>query len=122
MIKLFFSRAICADKHEQVGTYVFPIIEADGKTATQQGQYPFWVASSLALVSAALAMFCLPHIGQDTIDEEDRRFRKALAESGYDLKQIGDGRHASVVVVDAERASGSSGEGFEKGHNAPKAS
>lgn len=71
------------------GTYAFTTIEADGHTATEMGQYPFWVASSLALVSAALALFCLPHIGQDTIDFEDKRFRAYLEEHGYDTSTMG---------------------------------
>lgn len=86
-----------------VGTYVFPVIQDDGATTTQQGQYPFWVASSMALVSAAIAIFCLPQIGQDTIDEEDRRFRRALQEHGYDTSQMG---RASVAVVRGDKEKG----------------
>lgn len=41
------------------------------------------------MVSAALALFCLPHIGQDTIDHEDLRFRAYLAEHGYDTSMMG---------------------------------
>ena len=103
-----------------VGTKVFPIIQNDGKTATQQGQYPFWVASSMALVSAALAIFCVPTIGQDTIDDEDRRWRKVLAEHGYDLSKVGDGRVGSIVEVEKgnERSSGSDSD--EKATEMPK--
>ena len=52
-------------------------------------QYPFYVSSSLCLLSAALALFCLPHIGQDTIQLEDQRFREYLESKGWDTRQLG---------------------------------
>ncbi|KAJ9151327.1 Major facilitator superfamily transporter [Pleurostoma richardsiae] len=73
-----------------VGTWVFPYIEkAGGDNAVASAQYPFWVSSSLCVFSAALALFCLPHIGQDTIQREDRRFRAYLEANGYDTSQLG---------------------------------
>src|SRR5689334_15537870 len=50
-----------------VGTYVFPIIQDNAPNELRAGQYPFWVASSLAMFSAAITLFCLPDIKQDTI-------------------------------------------------------
>lgn len=47
-----------------VGTYVFPIIQENAPNPVRSGQDPFFVSSSLGLLSAALAVFCLPHIGQ----------------------------------------------------------
>lgn len=72
-----------------VGTKVFPYIEAAGGNATQSAQYPFWVASSLCVLSAFLAVFCLPHIGQDTITTEDIKFRAYLESKGWDTRQLG---------------------------------
>jgi MFS family permease len=72
-----------------VGTKVFPYIEAAGGNATQSAQYPFWVASSLCVLSAFLAIFCLPHIGQDTITTEDIKFRAYLESKGWDTRQLG---------------------------------
>ncbi|PMB69547.1 putative metabolite transport protein [Beauveria bassiana] len=72
-----------------VGTYAFPAIEKAGGNKTQSAQYPFWVASSLALLSAAVAFFCLPNVGQDTIAEEDRKFRQYLESKGWDVSQLG---------------------------------
>ena len=73
-----------------VGTWVFPyIIAAGGDSETLSAQYPFWVSSSLCILSAALALFCLPHIGQNTITLEDARFRTFLEENGYDTRQLG---------------------------------
>jgi hypothetical protein len=69
---------------------VFPYIQAaggDNKVAT--AQYPFWVSSSLCVLSAGLTLFCLPHIGQDTIQLEDERFRAHLEANGYDTRQLG---------------------------------
>jgi hypothetical protein len=31
----------------------------------------------------------LPHIGQDTIDQEDVKFREYLMENGYDTSKMG---------------------------------
>lgn len=53
------------------------------------GQYPFLISSSLCVVSSALALFLLPHIGQDTIDEEDAKFKTYLEQNGYDTQQMG---------------------------------
>lgn len=48
-----------------IGNYLYPILVADAGSNTVKGnQYPFWVASSLCILSAFLAFFCLPEIGQ----------------------------------------------------------
>jgi len=73
-----------------VGTYVFPyIIAAGGDSEALSAQYPFYVSSSLCVLSAVLVLFGLPHIGQDTIAEEDARFRVYLEANGYDTRQLG---------------------------------
>lgn len=73
-----------------IGTKVFPYISAAaGDDLVKQAQYPFWVASSLCLLSAVLAIFCLPHIGQDTITTEDIKFRAFLESEGWDTSQLG---------------------------------
>ena len=73
-----------------VGTYVFPIIEADGggSDTVKGGQYPFYVASALCFFSACI-VWLLPRIGQDTIEKEDREFREYLARNGFDVTRIG---------------------------------
>jgi MFS family permease len=73
-----------------VGTKVFPYISAAaGDDPIKAAQYPFWVSSSLCVLSAFLAIFCLPHIGQDTITKEDIRFRAYLESRGWDTRQMG---------------------------------
>ncbi|PGH35558.1 hypothetical protein GX50_01539 [[Emmonsia] crescens] len=72
-----------------VGTYVFPIIQQNAPNSVRSGQDPFFVASSLSVLSAGLALFLLPHIGQDTITLEDARFRHYLEENGYDTSTMG---------------------------------
>lgn len=75
-----------------VGTYVFPIIQANapgGADGVRGGQDPFFVSSSLCIFSAFLAFFLLPHIGQDTITSEDLKFRAYLEEHGWDTRQMG---------------------------------
>ncbi|KAJ0104324.1 mfs phospholipid transporter git1 [Diaporthe amygdali] len=73
-----------------VGTWVFPYLQAaGGDDVVASAQYPFWVSSSLCVLSAALALFCLPHISQDTIQIEDARYRAYLEANGYDTSQLG---------------------------------
>ncbi len=73
-----------------VGTYVFPYIEdAGGSNTNATAQYPFYVSSSLCVLSAFLVLFCLPHIGQDTITTEDIKFRQYLESQGWDVNQLG---------------------------------
>jgi MFS family permease len=82
-----------------IGTWVFPYIAAAGGNSTSSAQYPFWVSSSLCLLSAALTIFCLPHIGQDTITLEDARFRAYLESHGYDTSQLGLKKEDSVESI-----------------------
>ncbi len=73
-----------------VGTYIFPYIEkAGGKDTNASAQYPFYVSASFCVLSAFLAIFCLPHIGQDTITKEDVKFRDYLSSKGWDVNQLG---------------------------------
>lgn len=75
-----------------VGTYIFPIIQRNapgGPDSTRAGQDPFFVNASLCLLSAALAWWALPHIGQDTIAYEDVRFRQYLEARGWDTSLMG---------------------------------
>ena len=73
-----------------VGTLIFPyIIAAGGDSEVRSAQYPFWVSSSLCVLSAALVLFLLPNVGQDTITDEDKRFRAYLEANGYDTRQLG---------------------------------
>ncbi|KAK5074667.1 glycerophosphoinositol permease [Lithohypha guttulata] len=73
-----------------VGTYVFPLlIDVAGDDATKQGQYPFWVSSSLCIFSACVAYFGMPHVGQDMVEEEDERFKQYLEQHAYDTSVMG---------------------------------
>lgn len=47
------------------------------------------MASPLCVFAAFLAFFCLPEIGQDTIDAEDKKFREYLEGNGYNTKLMG---------------------------------
>ncbi|KFX94887.1 hypothetical protein V490_04108 [Pseudogymnoascus sp. VKM F-3557] len=80
-----------------VGTRVFKYIEAaGGDDKVKRAQYPFWVASSLCVFSAFLALFLLPHIGQDIITQEDLKFRAYLESHGFDTRQMGLNRGETV--------------------------
>ena len=74
-----------------VGVKVLGILYARYATTdpVKAGQYPVFISSALCIVSALLAIFFLPHIGQDTIDSEDMRFRAYLEKNGYDVGQMG---------------------------------
>lgn len=76
----------------------------------KQGQYPFFVASSLAFFSATI-VWLLPRIDQDTIEKEDREFMAYLIKNGWDVSQMGteewqEKRRASVqdAVQEAQAA------------------
>lgn len=76
-----------------VGTYVFPVIQKAGDNETQSAQYPFWVASSLCILSAVITLVFIPKIDQDTITEENARFRVYLESKGWDTTQLGIDKH-----------------------------
>ncbi|KAK3059635.1 hypothetical protein LTS18_010382, partial [Coniosporium uncinatum] len=72
-----------------VGTQVFPIIQDNAPNAIRAGQDPFFAGSALAIFSGVVAWFCLPDITQETIEEEDLRFREYLAKNRYDVSKMG---------------------------------
>ena len=75
---------------------------AGGDDEVASAQYPFWVSSSLCILSAGLAIFCLPHIGQDTIQLVDTRFLAYLEANGYDTRQLGMNKGDVFESTDAE--------------------
>ncbi|KAK4189392.1 major facilitator superfamily domain-containing protein [Podospora australis] len=85
-----------------VGGFVFPyIIAAGGDSENHSAQYPFYVSSSLCVLSAALVLFGMPNIGQDTIQLEDARFREYLTANGYDVRQLGLKKGEDVETVES---------------------
>lgn len=87
------------------GSYALDAIQkAAGDDKIAAGRNPFFVASSLAFLAAGLVLL-LPHIGQDTIDQEDVRFKEYLLANGYDTSKMGmeDASTASSEVVKGER-------------------
>lgn len=93
-----------------VGTKVFPyIIKRFGGADTIRGnQGPFWISSGLCLLSAILALFFLPSLTQDSVTEEDLRFRAYLEANGYDTSRLGDASSDSEespeeVIVESEK-------------------
>lgn len=98
-----------------VGTYVFKYIEDAGGSATASAQYPFYVSSSLCVLTAFLALFCLPHIGQDTITTEDIKFREYLESQGWDTAQMGEQSSAVSIESQAEKNGSEKGVVVEKG-------
>jgi MFS family permease len=71
------------------GSYALDAIQkAAGADENAAGRNPFFVASSLAFLAAGLVLL-LPHIGQDTIDQEDVKFREYLTANGYDTSKMG---------------------------------
>ena len=72
-----------------VGTYVFPYIVRAGGEGDGSAKLPFFISSGLCVFSGVIAYVFLPHIGQDTIAEEDIKFRAYLDEQGWDISQLG---------------------------------
>ena len=88
------------------GSYALKAIrDAAGDDEIAKGRNPFFVASALAFLAAGLVLL-LPPIGQDTIDEEDVKFREFLRSNGYDTSKMGlesVGSTSSERVVDTEK-------------------
>ncbi|ODV59561.1 Git1p [Ascoidea rubescens DSM 1968] len=74
-----------------VGTYTFSIIvkNAGGYDTVSGLQAPYWVASSLCLVSAILILFFLPSVDPDVMKEEDKNFLEYLKASGFEINLLG---------------------------------
>lgn len=89
-----------------IGTWVFPYIKKAGGNEVESAQYPFWVASSLCILSAAIAFFFVPDIGQDTITHEDLRFRTYLESQGWDTTQLGFEANAQESVAETGKSAG----------------
>jgi hypothetical protein len=88
------------------GSYALDSIQkAAGDDLNAAGRNPFLVASSLAFVAGGL-VFLLPHIGQDTIDTEDVKFREYLAGNGYDTSKMGLGSVRSESEVSVKETGG----------------
>ncbi|KAI9807559.1 MAG: hypothetical protein M1825_005499 [Sarcosagium campestre] len=78
------------------GSYAFPVIKKNAPTENQGLANVFYIASSLCVLSAAIALFLLPHIGQETITEEDNKFREYLIAHGYDTSTMGTKAHQAA--------------------------
>lgn len=91
------------------GSYALDAIQKNAGIGTvAAGRNPFLVASSLAFFAGGLVLL-LPHIGQDTIDQEDIVFREYLTRHGYDTSKMGlgspsEGSLESPTVVDSKHA------------------
>ncbi len=85
-----------------IGTYIFPYIQRAGGPEGSDGymQAPFWVSSSICLLSGTLALFFLPPLTQDAITREDKEFVQYLADNGFDISLMGD---LDVSTVDSEK-------------------
>ena len=103
--KYYAIAAACGKIGAFVGSYVFPIIIDNAPNTLRSGQDPFFVASSLCLFSACLAFFFLPYIGQDTITEEDYKFRQYLEANGYDTSKMGAKSHNARIAGQVEEIS-----------------
>ncbi|GBL48575.1 Plasma membrane permease, mediates uptake of glycerophosphoinositol and glycerophosphocholine [Candidozyma auris] len=93
-----------------VGTYLFPVIMRNhgGIDSNEGVKTTFYVASALCLFSAFLALFFCPSVGQEAIDEEDRKFLEYLKDNNYDLSLVGDGSLVEDLTEKGERMSDNS--------------
>jgi len=89
-----------------IGTFVFPLVEfsftfpsltsyvkivrAFGGEYTIRGKAgPCYIACGLAVIAALIALICLPRLGQDCLQVEDRKFRALLEIHGYKTERMG---------------------------------
>lgn len=88
------------------GTYAYNQIQLDLGTPDSSIYYsgPFYIASGLALLSAAITFFFIPNPEADGMIKEDLAFREYLIENGYDVSQMG-----LAPTEDEERAPSSEG-------------
>ncbi|KAL9604654.1 MAG: hypothetical protein Q9219_000374 [cf. Caloplaca sp. 3 TL-2023] len=108
--------AACGKLGAFIGTYLFPIIQRNapgGTDSTRGGQDPFFVSSSLCLLSAALAFCALPEIGQDTIITEDVKFREYLEGRGWDTGRMGSKEFRERIVSTLDGVAGGGGKVVE---------
>lgn len=97
--------AACGKVGAFVGNYIFPdIIAAAGDNVIKQGQYPFYVSSALCIFSGIIALLFLPNVGQDTITEEDERFKQYLIKHGYDVSTLGTKKYHEEKALALESA------------------
>ncbi|KAI5967170.1 GIT3 [Candida margitis] len=87
-----------------VGTWVFPAIQ---KHYEGQGnkdlQVPFYISSALCLFSACLAIFWLPHVGQDAINKEDADFVDYLKSHGFDISLLGEPGAVTEMIAEEHK-------------------
>ncbi|CDR46456.1 CYFA0S23e01156g1_1 [Cyberlindnera fabianii] len=77
------------------GTYVFtPLVDKHGIKSA------WWLASSLGLFAAALALFFLPPVDQNAMHAEDEKFLDYLESIGFDISLLGD-----VESIEADASS-----------------
>ncbi|KTW30238.1 hypothetical protein T552_04079 [Pneumocystis carinii B80] len=73
------------------GSYAFNyIIEKFGGPQSENGNRgPFFIGSSLALISGIISFFFIPKLSHDCIREENEHFKTWLQEQGYDITKMG---------------------------------
>ncbi|KAG5417823.1 GIT3 [Candida metapsilosis] len=87
-----------------VGSWVFPAIQ---KKYDGQGnlalQVPFYISSGLCVLSACLALFCLPHVGQNAINKEDADFVEYLKANGFDITILGEPGVVTEMIAEEHK-------------------
>jgi hypothetical protein len=70
---------------------------------------PCYIACGLAVASVLVAAFCLPNLGQECLEEEDRKFRRILEMHGYRTETMGlsTSRHEEYSLGKFSPSSGS---------------
>ena len=87
-----------------VGTYIFPAIQKKYKGQGDLSlQVPFYISSGLCLFSACLAIFFLPHVGQDAINREDADFVDYLKSHGFDVTKLGEPGVVTEMIAEEHK-------------------
>lgn len=96
-----------------VGTKTFPYIinRFGGPQTTRGNQGPFWISSSLCMLSAFISLFLLPSLTQDSVTDEDIRFRDYLERNGFDTSLLGDKEMEGEDSIESQQSK--DGEGIK---------
>jgi MFS family permease len=99
-----------------VGTWAFPamITNFGGSSSPKGNTGPFWVGSSLAILSATIVYFFVIPLDHDGMKEEDAKFREYLEAHGFDVSLMGlpetetvsyaEGKESDLTVNDTNSA------------------
>ncbi|KIO29757.1 hypothetical protein M407DRAFT_21178 [Tulasnella calospora MUT 4182] len=71
------------------GIWAFPAIIDRFPPGPKQDSGPFWIASGLNVLAAAISFFFIPEVPENHMTNEDTKFREYLTANGFDVSLMG---------------------------------